>query len=667
MRNFFTLVLICLLSIPCSAQANFHKLRNVQKTQNEPAIVDNTNISDDICEIEKSLALEPNSQTLLKKGGSLYFQKGDFPKAIELYTKLVEKYPTVENALSLSNAYMANQDFVYAQAILEPIYNATANKPQIEVINAYLDALLAQQNMRSVSQAYWVVKNNHLENTKRGYTVLGDMAMKDKDYKTARKNYENALELNPRSLILRNKLDQSSDMFKNVSIQNPYFNQDVERSPHNLETQLGFEYLDEEGNALEKSRVIFNNLLDIHPNYIPTKAGLMRSYIGASNDLSMLEKLKKMPQTDATKQLKAQIYYDMDMWTNAKEELQGVNTKGAQKLKYKIRRNEAITLVPCYSFFSQQLADEFDLDIQQFGTALSKNIDRNKNIFTEYNVYVYASGPINHLTNVTHEFIGGTTARPTEKWQYRADMGVKVFEFGGAMITTNSWIRHYFNDRFNMKIGFRRDNLEQSFLSAVGRPVDGILTGRAADNKSYVEFQGNLPHNYYLFGFGSYGAITAQNLPTNQYLEGMIGMGKLLYNNPKNPWVQSLGIDIVNYNTAYQYNLLKIYNKAGALFGGYFSPSYFNATTLNLKIEGYIKKWRLRYGIEGFGGIQTMMSPDSTTPAWGAAPYLAYDINDNITINVAYNHFVFADIQRDLFMVNAVIRGFNPRGKNKLN
>lgn len=702
MRGFFILVLICLFLALCNPEAGaedhfqnsqiFQKNRKIKENQlysalggkNYKKILEITEellkeTPDDkkllVLALENSMAtkdwtkaffyndkllqFEPNSPCLLKNEGDLYSIAKDFPNAIKFYEKLVDNYPTLEYKLTLANLYIENQDFVYAQVLLEPIYNINPDNTQIA--EAYLKSLIAQRKIR---QAYWVVKNNHLENTEEGYMVLGDMAMMDKNYEAARGNYTNALAFDPESLTLKNKIAQSSRILKNINNPN-LLDRDVEKNSNILETELGFEDLEMIKNNSEKSRVIFYDLLSANPNYIPTKTGLTRSYLGTSHDFDILEALKKMPQNDKTKLIKAQTYYDMNMWSDAKEVLKGVATKEAEELRYKIRRDEAITLIPSYSFFFQQLADEFDLDTIRGGILLSKNINENRNVFMEYNVIVYTSGGPNRLHNVTNEFRGGIKSRSSEKWEYRADLGVKVFEFDeGDMIITDSWIKHYFNDKFNLKLGFRRNNLEQSYLSAVGRPVGGVFTGRAADNKFYLEFNRILPHKLYAFGFGSYGVICAQNLPTNQYGEGMVGLGRLLYNNPKNKWLNTVGVDVVSYNSAYQYNLLRVSESPGVFFGGYFSPSYFNATTLNLRLEGRIKKWHLKYGIDTFGGIQTAMSPDMTGPAWGIAPYISYDLNDNIAINLAYDHYVYAGIQRDQFIVNAVIRGFKKHVKN---
>lgn len=697
----------------------------------------------------------------------------------------------MEYGLTLSNLYLANQDFTNAEKTLESMYNTNSNNTM--VVEAYLNTLVAQQK---ITQAYKVVKTSHLEKTKEGYTVLGDMAMKDKCFDAARNNYFKALQFDPENLILKNKLAKAYRSLECINGATKIYQQILAKDPDNLQAKVGLGYLEIDKKNFEKSRKIFCEILAKTPCYKSAQKGIVHSYLANGDSLKALEILNNMPADADIKLMKAKIYYDIGMHSDALKNIPNkseceLNTKtngnsrkpritfdeskikmlaeilkskanknlktfkiisdeshlksnpenrtnetlqmlegaltgaepnitpelfenilemetetygvapsrsnlytlpslpsytsvtvpepsttlhatvyeNAKDLKYKIKRNGAITLTPSYSFMFQQLADEFDLDYHKFGIQMSKATEGNKNVFMEYNVIIYTSGRIakteTRLNNLTNEFRGGIQARPSEKWEYRTDLGVKAFEFGnGAMMTTDSWLKHYFSDKFNLKLGYRRNNIEQSFLSAVGEPVNGVFTGRAADNKVYLEFERKLPRGFYTFGRGGYGIIYAQNLLTNQYSEGVLGLGKLLYNNPKNKWVNVFGFDFISYNSSYQYNLLNIYDKAGHLFGGYFSPSYFNANTLNLKLEGNIEKWHLRYGVKGFGGIQTTMSPDSTTPAWGFSPYIAYDLNDNVCINLAYNHYNYASVQRDQFIINAVIRGFKRHVKD---
>lgn len=633
---------------------------------------------------------EPKSEKLLKSAGDLYATIKDFPCAINAYEQLVQNHPKLEYYMTLANYYMANKDFAQAEAVIEPIYNANLNNACLEkskIIEAYLNSLLAQQK---IMQAYCVIKTNHLENTKNGYMILGDIAMTNKDYECAKINFKNALAFDPESDILQNKLAQSYRMLKCLCVSTKIFNNVLAKDPCNLEARLGLGSLETDKKNFEKSRRIFCSILKENPDYKPAKIAIANSYIANDENLSALETLGNMPQDEDVKLMEDQTRYNMGIRPvmfkaipdvpemnvpmedvsykseiNPNRSINGAVYEDRKELEYKKRRNEAITLVPTYSIFTQQLADQFRLNYIRGGINLYKNIDGNKLVFMGYNVMVYSSGSPQFLNNFVNEFRGGVQARPRDKWEYRADIGVKAFQFGdGAMLITDSWIKHYFNDKFNLKLGVMRNNIEQSFLSAVGEPIDGRFTGRAADNKFYLEAQGKLPHQIYSYARAAYGVIPAQNLITNQYFEGYVGMGKLLYNNPKNKWVNTFATDIVSYNSAYQYNLLNIYNSAGALFGGYFSPSYFNATTANLKLEGHFNKLPLRYGMKAFGGIQNALSPDQTTPTWGYSPYVSYAINDKISIYAAYNHFNFADVQRDQFIFSAVIRGFRRNAKN---
>lgn len=607
---------------------------------------------------QKLLEITPLSEKILKNMGDIYSIKKDFPQATTYYEKLVQYYPKTQYQFALSNLYMADQNFAAAQATLEPLYKEFGDEPII--VDAYLNSLLAQ---RKLAQAYSVVKTHHLEKTETGYMVTGDMAMKDKKYEKASTDYQNALLINPNNLVLQNKLGDSYRAQGYINGPTQIYKKVLEKDPGNLEARLGLGSLQTDQKHFKEARAIFSSILVDKPDYRPAKIATAHSYLANGDRLSTLTTLGPLLDDDESELIKGQTYYDMNMWSDSKSVLKGSATKDADALRYRIRRDDAIRITPSYTFFRQNLADQYNLNYHKFGLDVSKNIKDNTNIFMDYNVYIYSSGSQYYFNNVVNEFRTGIQSRPERQWEYRADIGVKAFEFGGAMLNTDSWIKHYFNDKFALKLGFKRDNIEQSYLSAVGANINGIFIGRSAYNKAYLEYEGKLPYQIYTYGYGAYGVVASSALDTNQYFEAMVGAGKFLYNNPKNKWINTFAFDIVSYNMGYQYNQLNIQTPLGT-FGGYYSPSYFNATTGNLKLEGNIKKWRLKYGIKGFAGSQTAMSPDQISLAWGFSPYAAYDINDNVTINASYNQFHYANLIREVFMINAVIRGFKKNAKN---
>lgn len=608
---------------------------------------------------DKLLVSEPKDEKLLKSAGDLYSIKKDFSNAIKYYEKLVQYYPKVEYKIELANFYMADKQFELAQATLEPLYCASPEDEKI--IKAYLDSLMAQQKLM---EAYSVIVEHHLENTKEGYVVLGNLDMQNKRYGSAKNNYWQALQLDPENLSLQNQLADAYRLLDCFNTAQKIYCSILNQDPGNVGARMGLGSIEIEKKHYNKARQIFCCILKEDPEYKPAKMGIAYSYVANGERFNALDTLNHISPDEESNLLKAKIYYDMGMPTDSKENLAYTKSQDARDLKYKIRRDDAITFTPTYSFLKQTLGPNFRLNYQMGGVRLAKNIDRNTNVFMNYNVYTYTSEDFTGLTNVTHELRGGAHSRPTEKLEYHTDLGVKVFEFdNGSMIVTDDWIKRYINDKFAVKLGFYRDNLIQTYTSAVGRPISGVFTGRVADTRTYLEYDARFPKDFYSFGRACYGVMYAQNLPTNQYLEGMLGVGKLLYNNPKNPIIQKINFDLVTFNWTYQYNLLNLFDSTtGQTFGGYFSPNFFTSDTANLRLEGEIKKLRLKYGCTGFAGVQVSNAPAFTELAWGVGPYLTYKVNDHIDINASYQYFDWAFMKRHLFMVNAVIRGFRKNG-----
>ena len=613
--------------------------------------------------VNKELELNPNSEKLLKIKGDLCAIQKDFINAIIPYEKLAKDYTKTEYLMTLANLYQANQNFESAQKIIEPLY--LVNPSDKELTEIYLNILLAQEKIR---EAYQIVKENKLEETPKGYRVLGDMAIMDRQFSIAQGYFEKLMPFGTPSEHASQQLASSYRGQKKLAEAEKVYKEMLAVNNENVVARMGLGYVGIDQRNFKKAREYFNQVLAQDPENNEAKMGIVYSYIGNGERLKALEELNKIPNSEEAKLTKAQTYYDIGMPSDSKNSLVGLVSKDATELKHRIKIDDAITITPMYSFLIQTLAENYKLDVNKFGTNISQNIDNNLTVFADYNIYVYSSGQFgvegeNQLNNVTNELRGGVYGKPKERLEFRADFGCKFFEFGGGMLNTDSWIRYILNDKVNLKLGVKRNNLEQSYLSAVGFPIDGVFTGRTADNKLYVDYDAKLPKDLYSFGRFGCGVVTAQNLETNPYAEGMIGIGKLIYNNSENKWLQTINLDLVSYNTSYKNNMLTIYDAAGTGFGGYFSPSFFTAEMLNIKLEGLIKKWRLRYGLKGFAGPQVSMTPNQTSMAWSFSPYISYAINDHATLNVAYTHFNYADISRDSFLISLIIRGFKNEKK----
>ena len=630
--------------------------------------------------VDSLLSFDETSEEFLMTQGNIYRERKEFDKAIETYEKLVENYPLDEYLVALANLYLTNENFETAEKLIKPIFEQHPEK--IEASRCYLRALLAQDK---TEEAYEIVKAFKLEETCVGCQILGEKAALDKDYKTGQMYLEKALSLDPGCIAIKRAIARNFRRQKKyMKAENIYWDL-LKKDPEDYNTLISLGYIEIDRKNYEKARKYFNNSLKIKPENKRALIAIVNSYIADGEKFKALEELNKIPEDKEILLKKAQLYYnmklhrealdtlqfdpdvsithdetevDLGMYQEAEKILGGLITKDAEALEKRIKKDNAFTFIPSYSFLFQELAETFDLDINKIGLKIQEGFKNDRTAFLEYNFYIYSSGVIEdtRINNFTNEIRIGVQDRVSSKLEYRGDVGVKVFQFGGALLNSNSWVKYFFNDKFNAKIGFKRDNVEQSFLSAVGFPLDGIFTGRAADNKIYIDTHAKLKNGFKLHFLGGYGIIPAQNLMTNQYLEGRIALSKLIYDNPDNKWFQKVDLHLVSYNSSYQFNLLEIPDAEGEIFGGYFSPEFFTANTVKVKVEG--KKGKATYGINGFVGAQFSISTNLASPTVGISPYYSYKVNDHVSINLAYRFFNYADIQRDQFVIDAVIKGF---------
>lgn len=203
--------------------------------------------------VNKLLVLEPNSEKLLKIQGDIYATNKDFCNAINSYVQLVQNYPKLEYYLALANFYMANQNFAQAQMVLEPLSNLYPCN--VEITEAFLNSLLAQQKIR---KAYCFIKARHLEKTKNGYMIFGDMAMMDKKFKKAECYYTKALKFDPEDITLQNKLANAYRELECIDRATQLYRTVLAKDPCNLQAMLGLGYLEIDKKNYEKSRKMFN-------------------------------------------------------------------------------------------------------------------------------------------------------------------------------------------------------------------------------------------------------------------------------------------------------------------------------------------------------------------------------------------------------------------------
>lgn len=615
--------------------------------------------------INNAIALNYDLERFLKIQSDIYLMENDFVNAIYSYTNLYKNYPTAEYAISLSNLYRIIHDYKNAEYVILPYL--LIETPSSDIVTSYINLLLEQNRF---DDALDIVISQQLEDSYLGLIVQGGVKFSKNKYKEAEYYYLRALKIDSSQEETWLKLADiyiAQNKFRGAEKIYCYY---LNKDNNDILARMGLGNLALKKEDFKKSREIFKSVLCIEPSYSDAQMGMVNTYIYNEENLKAISELNKIPLNDNVLYTKAEVFNSINMNSDAKRQLSGIIYKDADELRYKIKKDNATTITMNYTLFIQILAETYKLNMNKWGTNVSQPIGNNTRAFMEYNQYVYSSGqlPTGRFNDFVNEPRMGVEGRPTKSLEYRADIGAKIYQTEGIMANTDSWIRKYFNDRFNLRLGFRRNNVEQTYLSAVGTKIDGVFTGQVADNKIYLDYEAKFPKRYYSLGRFSYGDMMGQNLPNNQYLEGMLGFGKIFIDRPKAECGFNLvSAEVISYNSAYEHNLLNLYNSAGQVFGGYFSPAFFTANTLNAKAEGKFKCLKnFRYGLKTFVGSQNAIKPTGANPAWGVGAYVTYDVNDHISFNLGYTYYNYVEVQRNLATLNIIIRVFNSKKRRKL-
>ncbi len=602
------------------------------------------------------LMSSPHSEELLRAQGDLYSAKKDFSNAVASYEKLVKIYPKKDYIITLTGLYLATNEFAKAENIISQLYSQDKNDTKVSSL--YLSSLMANQK---TYKAYNVAKESELLDTRDGYLVQGDVSMELKMYSDAQCFYSKARDLDPKDEIINVKLADSLRSQKQFFDAEKIYKSVLDDKSDSKMAQMGLGYLEMDRKRFANSRSEFCKVLGRNPDDQDAKKGYVYSYIANADNIMALREMKGMPVDDDLAYTRGQTYYDMSMFSNAQDSIKGVFSPESRKLLQKTRRERAWIIQPNYMFLNQQLSDSFDLDANKVGVLSSKYVGNNINIFTDYNMYIYSSGAIQNghkLNNVTNEFRVGAEGRPLPKFAFRGDLGGKFYQEFGEMLITDSWVKYYPNDRLNFKLGFKRNNLEQSYVSAVGAFIDGVYTGQVPDNKAYLEYEARHKTRFYSFGRAAVGVMGGKNLVANPYTEAMLGGGCVIYDNKENKFLKKANFDLVSYNSHYSHDLLDLYSNNGKLYGGYWSPQFFSANTANLKLEGNTKNEKLFYGVRGFVGSQLAYDPYINDTAFGVSVFVLLNMNDHAAFRAEYNYYNYAQLRKDQVFVSFILRGF---------
>lgn len=416
------------------------------------------------------------------------------------------------------------------------------------------------------------------------------------------------------------------------------------------------------------ARSIYDNIVIKNTYDKIIQMGLSNNVISSNSYLAALNELDNLPKTSDSEYLKAKAFYNMEMYEDAKKILDELPpNNNVVELKELIKEKRAYQFSTGYEIYLQKLNEEFKLDANKIAFSNSCYVN-NMQVYLDYVLYLYKSGVLagqgpEPLYNLTNEIRIGTQGRLNKKVALKGDIGAKFFQDYGIMLLTDSWVKYYVNDNFNVKLGFSRNNAEQTFLSAVGVKIDNVFTGQVANNNLYLDTNTRLPNQFYLYTKGGVGLKDGYNLPNNGYWEGMLGFGKVIRFDLDRPYLQKISLDLVSYNSGFEYDLANIYSSQGLLYGGYFSPKFYSDNTINISLSGRYKKTNLYYGYGAFSGWQFAYNPEQSIYIWGGSVYLKYLFNKHVALDTQYRYYRYANITKNQFLLNLVITIFKDKNK----
>jgi eukaryotic-like serine/threonine-protein kinase len=154
--------------------------------------------SEAISELNRSLALAPNSDEAYRRLGSVYLQSGDGPHAIEAFQKAVALNPYFwTNQDSLGNAYVQLGDYPKA---LQAFTQITVLEPDIDAGYENIGLVYAQQGKYDQAIPYFQ-KALQIEPFFTTYSNLGTAFFFQKQYANAADMFEKAVALNPNDTL----------------------------------------------------------------------------------------------------------------------------------------------------------------------------------------------------------------------------------------------------------------------------------------------------------------------------------------------------------------------------------------------------------------------------------------------------------------------------------
>lgn len=574
-----------------------------------------------------------NDEVYLKIKADAAWNMNRFDDAIEIYEYFITLYPYPRYLADFEEikAYKT----VYEHSKMISVHVDSNIWDMNDVIPLFLNVMFNQQLLE---KAYQAIKKFGLQDMAIEHNKAEDLFLLDNPTQEEFQKFYNdpvILKLKQANILQAQiKPDEAEMLYREV----------LRDDPQNIDAQMGLGYVELNRHNYKKALRIFENIAKNRPSYTDAQVAVSGAYLSDADYVNSLDVADELPPSLKTNYLKGLIYEEMMMWDSSRNSIINDYTERADELRGLLKTKTCPIFTPRHSFLIQTLNNTIHLNSHKTGFNYIQEIGKNLHGIFSYTGISFvepASPTQSGFRNITNDVMFGLGGRIAPKWEVQGMLGTRAFGGGGAMLLTDSWVKYYLSDKFDIQLGVSRFNVEESFLAAVGNEnAAGVFTGRVPDTRLGLLMNWRLPKKWYAYFKGDIGERTGNNLPSNNFADGLLGIGKLVYKNYENPFINMVAIDAVTYNAAFQHDVL-------ASTGAYYSPPYFNASSLNLRSQGYNRKLKLRYGIKAF--VANQVAPGNqinTIIGVGVVPYISWQKNDHFTFNALFHYSNFANIQK---------------------
>ena len=233
--------------------------------------MDSTNSEKTKFHLIKAIELKPDYYNAMSLLGKYYLARQQYPKAIEIYDKLINQQEFADQAfVMMAVAYKEQKDTVKAEAIID---KALTQNP--ENFDAVMQKVLLLMNRNDVNLDQWANKAIRMnEFSDEALYTYGFILQKQLKYADAVGFYERVIKINPNHILAHYNTAVIQSLFDNYTEAIDWSEKTLDLNPEFANAMALKGYCYEKLGNKKAALTEYQAALSINPNLISAKEGL---------------------------------------------------------------------------------------------------------------------------------------------------------------------------------------------------------------------------------------------------------------------------------------------------------------------------------------------------------------------------------------------------------